>query len=160
MPLVSASADTFIIGATISLVAFFYQRSTPAAPMGVRQPNYRSFVTGILAVHTLYMLYIFSFKAPPNLFTRLHLPLSMPSQKIRAVLLTRMEGAEDDPLPEHIEELLTKLNTFDFRTYLVRSVPAPRDSPSPHPVSQVRPGHNSRVRVVHELYRIWGIHAR
>jgi len=66
------------------------------------------------------MIYVLSFKTPPNLFTRLHIPLSMPSQKIRATLLARMDTSDDDALPEHIEELLTRLNTFDLRTSFVR----------------------------------------
>ncbi|KAF9653727.1 hypothetical protein BDM02DRAFT_3177582 [Thelephora ganbajun] len=120
MPLLSASADTFILGTTICLIAFACRRSTPAPTKNARQPKYWLFITGIIAVHTLYMIYILSFKTPSNLFTRLHLPLSMPSQKIRAILLSRTGMREEDTLPEHIEELLVKLNTFDLRTYFVR----------------------------------------
>ena len=120
MPLLSASADTFLLGATVCLIVFAYRGSTPVSTEDARQPRYRSLVTGILAIHTLYMIYILSFKTPPNLFTRLHLPLSMPSQKIRAVLLARMDTSDDGVLPEHIEELLTRLNTFDLRTSFVR----------------------------------------
>jgi len=121
MPLLSASADTFILGATICLIAFARHTRSPLPTKNARQPRHRPLITVILAMHTLYMMYILSFKTPPNLFTRLHLPLSMPSEKIRAVLLSRGGG---DTLPEHIEELLMKLNTSDLRTYFVRSVPA------------------------------------
>lgn len=120
MPLLSASADTFILGAVVCLVAFAYRRPTPAPTKNARQPKYWPLITGILAMHTLYILYILSFKTPPNLFTRLHLPLSTPSQKIRDTLLARTRTSGDSTLPEHIEELLTRLNTFDVRTYLVR----------------------------------------
>jgi hypothetical protein len=125
MPLLSASADTFVLGAVVSLVAFAYRGSSPATK-NARQPKYRPFVTGLLAMHTIYMIYIISFKTPPNLFTRLHLPVSMPSQQIRATLLTM---SQDDALPEHIEELLTRLNTYDLRIYFVRFAPASYDAP-------------------------------
>lgn len=129
MPLLSAPADTFILGAVVCLVAFAYQRSTPAPTKNARQQKYWPLITGILAVHTLYMIYILSLKTPPNLFIRLHLPLSTSSQKIRDTLLARTRTSGDSTLPEHIEELLTRLDTFDVRTYFVRLVPALRDSP-------------------------------
>lgn len=138
MPLLSASADTFILGATVCLIVFARRRRSPALAKNARQPKYWPFVTTILALHTLYMIYILSFKTPPNLFTRLHLPLSMPSERIRAILLSRTGVAESDTLPEQIEDLLMKLNTSDFRTYFVRFVPAlwpVCDPPSSHPTN-------------------------
>ena len=130
MPLLSASADTFVLGATICLIAFARQRPTPAPAKDARQPMYWPLITGILAIHTLYMIYILSFRKPPNVFERLHIPLSTSSQKIRATLLARAGMGEGDALPEHIEELLMKLNTFDLRTYFVRSVLCPIHGPS------------------------------
>ena len=109
------------MGATICLIAFARRRHSPVLTKDARQPKYWPFITAILAIHTLYMIYVLSFKTPPNLFTRLHLPLSMPSERIRAILLSRRE---EDTLPEHIEDLLMKLNTSDLRTYFVRFVPA------------------------------------
>lgn len=102
---------------------------------------YWPFITGILAIHTLYMIYILSFKRPPNLFARLHIPLSMPSQKIRTILLAKAGMREGDTLPEHIEELLMKLNTFDLRTYFVRFVLRFTHNPpglTDQPINQVR----------------------
>ena len=122
MPLLSASADTFILGATICAVLFARRSHSPAPTKNARQPKYWELITAILAAHTLYMMYILSFKTPPNLFTRLHLPLSMPSERIRAIILSRVGITGGDTLPEHIEELLMKLNTSDLRTYLVRFV--------------------------------------
>lgn len=130
MSLLSVSAGTFVLGATVCLIVFAYRGPTPAsAKDNTLRPKYWSIVTGILAVHTLYMVYILSFKAPPNLFTQLRVPLSMPSQRIRTALLARMDTSEGDALPEHIEELLTRLNTFDLRTFFVRLVLAQRDPP-------------------------------
>ncbi|KAF9788143.1 hypothetical protein BJ322DRAFT_609118 [Thelephora terrestris] len=120
MPLLSAAADTFILGAVVSLIAFAYRGSIPAPAKNMRQPKYWPLITGLLAIHTLYMIHTISFKTPPNLFTELHLPLSMPSHKIRATLLARTGISGDDVLPEHIEDLLTRLNTYDLRTYFVR----------------------------------------
>lgn len=129
MPLLSASTDIFILGATVCLVAFAYRGSIAASTKDARQPKCWSLITGILAIHTLYMIYILSFETPPNLFTRLHLPLSMSSQKIRAALLARMDTSDDDTLPERIEELLARLNSFDLRTSFVRLVPTLPDPP-------------------------------
>jgi hypothetical protein len=129
MPLLSAAADTFILGAVVSLIAFAYRGSTSAPAKDMRQPKYWPLITGLLAIHTLYMIHTISFKTPPNLFTELHLPLSMPSHKIRATLLARTGISGDDVLPEHIEDLLTRLNTYDLRTYFVRFVPALREPP-------------------------------
>ena len=122
MPLLSASADTFILGATVCLVVFARRRHAPAPAKNARKSKHWPLITATLAIHTLYMIYTLSFKAPPNLFARLHLPLSMPSQRIRAMLLSRTGMREEDYLPEHIEELLMRLNTSDLRTYFVRSV--------------------------------------
>ena len=122
MPLLSASADTFVLGATICVVLFARRNRSPAPTKDARQPKYWELITTILAIHTLYMMYILSFKTPPNLFVRLHLPLSMPSERIRAMILSRVGITGEDTLPEHIEELLMKLNTSDLRTYFVRFV--------------------------------------
>lgn len=141
MPLLSASADTFILATAVFLIAFAYRGSTPTPTKDVRQPKYWPLITGILAVHTLYMIYILSFKTPPNLFTRLHLPLSMSSQKIRAVILARMDARDGDTLPEHVEELLTRLNVFDLRTSFVRSVLVLRE-----PITLTSPGQPGSAR--------------
>ena len=122
MPLLSPSADTFILGAAVCLTILACRKPTPAPTKTAPQPKYRSFITGILAVHTLYMIYILSSNGPPNVFMQHHLPLSMPSQNIRAVILARM-GMKEGTLPEHIEELLMKLNTLDLRTHFVRFAP-------------------------------------
>jgi len=126
MPLLSASADSFLLAATVSvcLIAFVRRRHTPALTKNARQPKHWPLVTTIIAIHTLYMMYNVSFKSPQNLFTRLHLPLSTPSEMIRAILLSKAGMREEDLLPDHIEELLMKLNTSDLRTHFVRFVPA------------------------------------
>jgi len=120
MPLLSASADTFFLGATICVILFARRSHSPAPTKNVRRPKYWELITAVLAVHTLYIMYILSFKTPPNLFTRLHLPLSTPSERIRAMILSRVRITGEGTLPEHIEELLMKLNTSDLRTYFVR----------------------------------------
>jgi len=124
MHLLSASADTVLLGATICLIAFSRRKPSPSPTQNIRQPKYRLLVTGILAVHTLYMIYTISFRKPPNLFTWLNLPFSMPSQKIRTALLARRGMREGDSLPEDMEDLLMRLNAFDLRDYFVRFVPA------------------------------------
>ena len=112
------------MGASLGLIAFSRLRSKVSPTKNMRQPKYRSLITGILAIHTLYMMYTLYFGKPPNLFTWLNIPLTMSSKKIRAVLLARSGMGEGDALPEDMEELLTRLNTFDLRGYFVRFVPA------------------------------------
>ena len=125
MPLLSSSADTFILAATICSIAFARRTTTPSPTNNARQPKYRLLITGILVIHTLYMIYTLSFGRPQNLFTRLNLPISTPSQKIRAVLLARVGMREEQTLPDDIEELLARLNPLDLRAYFVRSVHVP-----------------------------------
>lgn len=126
MPFISASVDTLTLGVIVCLVVFAYRGTTPAVAKHARPPKHRLFTTVILAVHTIYMAYILSFDTPSNLFAQLHLPLSMSPQRVRAILLARGETGGVDALPEHIEELLTRLSTFDLKVYFVRFVPVLR----------------------------------
>ncbi|KIM71348.1 hypothetical protein PILCRDRAFT_54875, partial [Piloderma croceum F 1598] len=72
--------------------------------------------------HTLYILYILLVKTPPNIFTRLHIPLTMSSDKIRAELLkhSSVESGPAPGLPKHLETLLKRLSSFDARNIYVR----------------------------------------
>lgn len=114
MPLLSASADTFIL-AVVTIAVFMYRKSSPN---NVR-PRFRSITTAFIAIHAIWIIYVLCFFRPPNLFTRLHIPLSTPSDRIRALILKR-ENLTDVGLPDHLEELLTRLSSFDLRTFYIR----------------------------------------
>jgi hypothetical protein len=64
----------------------------------------------LVVLHTLYILHTLLVSPPPNVFTRLGLPINTPPETIRAALL-------DTQLPEH---LLKRLHSRDARTLYVR----------------------------------------
>jgi len=70
-------------------------------------------------LHTFYILFTLLFKPPPNLFKRLHIPLTTSSDQIRALLL-KHAGVDSVVLPKHLETLLTRLSSFDARNIFVR----------------------------------------
>jgi len=113
MPLLSASADTFLL-ALVSFAVFMYRKSGGDK---VRS-EFRSYTTSFVVLHTIYIIYVLCFFRPPNLFTRLHIPLSTPSERIRSLILKRANLS--DGLPDHLEELLTRLSSFDLRTFYIR----------------------------------------
>ena len=117
MPLVSASVDAFFVLATAILV--------PAVLFFRRQPEpftLRNALSLGLVLHSLLILYALILRYPPNIFQRLKIPLTTPSDSIRTILLTRAGLPQDAPLPRPLETLLTRLSSFDARTLYVRSL--------------------------------------
>ncbi|TCD62691.1 hypothetical protein EIP91_006550 [Steccherinum ochraceum] len=57
---------------------------------------------------------------PPNLFQRLKIPVTMPSDSIRALLLHKAGLDSDATLPKPLESLISRMPSFDFRTFYVR----------------------------------------
>ncbi|KAI0747147.1 hypothetical protein C8Q80DRAFT_1179676 [Daedaleopsis nitida] len=115
MPVVSASVDAFLVLSAVILV--------PAVIFFRRQPEpltLRNALSVGLVLHSLLILYTLVLRYPPNLFQRLRIPLTTPSETIRAVLLQRAGLPPDAPLPRPLEALLTRLSSFDARTLYVR----------------------------------------
>ena len=122
MVLVSASLDAFLFTSTIMISAWTYftrrlrpshsNPETPYAPFHV-------WLNIFVLLHTLYILYILLVQTPLNIFTRLHIPLTMSSDKIRSELLG-MESVSAAGLPKHLETLLKRLSSFDARNIYVR----------------------------------------
>ncbi|TFK80573.1 hypothetical protein K466DRAFT_558917 [Polyporus arcularius HHB13444] len=115
MPIVSASVDTFVVLATAVLI--------PAILVLRRQPQSFTLQNGLYILtifHTLLQLYTIIVRFPPNIFQTLKIPLTTPSETIRAVLLQRAGLPPDAPLPKPLETLLTRLSSFDTRTLYVR----------------------------------------
>ncbi|OAX39682.1 hypothetical protein K503DRAFT_650642, partial [Rhizopogon vinicolor AM-OR11-026] len=83
----------------------------------------------VVLVHSLYSLYGLV-QRPPNLFSRLGIPINLPIEHIRALLLYeagfgRGEGDEGGlavhtPMPDDLERLLTRLKTDESRSWFVR----------------------------------------
>ncbi|KAI0765416.1 hypothetical protein C8Q74DRAFT_1288215 [Fomes fomentarius] len=115
MPIVSVSVDAFFVLATAILV--------PAALFFRRQPEpftLRNALSVGLVLHSLLIFHTLLLRYPPNLFQRLKIPLTTPSETIRTVLLQRAGLPHDAPLPRPLENLLTRLSSFDARTLYIR----------------------------------------
>lgn len=127
MPLVSASLDVFLFTSlAISFPWIYYttfnesRAKHPLSPtQGPRSRFLRIFLDVFLLLHTLYILHSLLVESPPNLFTRLKIPLSTPTDDIRTLLL---DHAATNPLPKDLETLLKRLGSFEIRTLYVRYV--------------------------------------
>jgi hypothetical protein len=89
--------------------------------------------TVIVLFHSLYSLYAL-IQRPPNLFSRLRIPFTLPVDRIRALLLSEAGfgvGAGDGGLapsiqmPPDLELLLSRLKTDESRGWFVRCVHTP-----------------------------------
>lgn len=115
MPLLSVSLDSFLwtsIAALLPTIWLMRRRGSDAP--------YRRPLNVLAIVHTLFILYTMTVLYPPNLFQTLHLPLTMPSDTIRNLLLAKAGLEPDSVLPKQLESLLNRLTSFDFRTLYVR----------------------------------------
>lgn len=131
MPLISVSVDVFLVLAVSILI--------PALVLLRRQPAANRFslanaLSAVLVLHSLWILYTILVRWPPNIFQRLRLPLTTPSETIRAILLQRAGLPQGAALPRPLDSLLTRLSSFDTRTLYVRS-PRARS----YPVSPLTP---------------------
>lgn len=116
MPVLSASLDAFLVVAIAIII--------PTAYALRRQPQLltqRNVLSVVVVLHSLYILYAFIIRAPPNIFTRLKIPLTAPTEAIRATLLHRANLPRDAALPRPLEALFTRLSSFEMRTLYVRS---------------------------------------
>ena len=119
MPVISASLDAFLMTALVSnipLYLFFHRRK----PSPLESP-YRLYFTALVLLHTTYILYVLFLQWPPNLFRRLEIPLTMPSESVRTILLQTAGLEGNASLPRPLETLLTRMSSFDIRTLYVRS---------------------------------------
>lgn len=119
MPVVSGSVDAFVataIAVTIPTFMFLRRRQSTS------QSPYRNWLTLLVTLHTVYIVYVLIVQWPPNLFQRLNIPLTMPVDGIRTILLQRANLPSDATLPKALEGLLTRLSSFDTRIAYVRCV--------------------------------------
>ena len=115
MPVVSASVDAFLVLAVAIIVPaiHFFRRQTQ--PLALHHA-----LSLVVLLHSLFILYLIIVRWPPNIFQRLKIPLTTPSETIRAVLLQRAGLPPNASLPRPLETLLTRLASFDARTLYVR----------------------------------------
>ena len=118
MPLISVSVDAFLILAVCILVStlVLFRRQPPADRFSLHNA-----LSAVAVLHSLWILYTILVRWPPNIFQRLKLPLTTPSETIRAILLQRAGLPQDAALPRPLDSLLTRLSSFDMRTLYVRS---------------------------------------
>lgn len=114
----SASLDAFVFTSLVISGSFilFLRRQNSNNHTPLRQP-----LSILVVLHTLYTVYILTVLWPPNLFDRLKIPLTMPSDSIRKLLLRHAGTNSDSGLPKALEYLLTRLSSFEMRTLYVRS---------------------------------------
>lgn len=136
MPLINASIDAFLVTAvaiTIPWIYFTIWRAPPAnvktnlRPQSAQQQQYqqeqlhnsstRSYIALSIALHSIYVLYNLIVCSQQNIFSVLDVPLTEPSDAIRARLL---HLADVPDLPQTLDRLLMRLSSFDVRHIYVR----------------------------------------
>ncbi|TBU38144.1 hypothetical protein BD309DRAFT_548968 [Dichomitus squalens] len=117
MPLISVSVDAFLVLAACILTPTFlvFRRQPQSTRLSLDNA-----LSAVLILHSLFILYTVLVRWPPNIFQRLKIPLTAPSETIRAVLLQRAGLPQDATLPRPLDSLLTRLSSFDTRTHYVR----------------------------------------
>ncbi|KAI0341338.1 hypothetical protein BDW22DRAFT_1358834 [Trametopsis cervina] len=117
MPLISPSVDIFFTTATAIITAtYFLLKRTQVSS---RSP-YRRALTLLVLLHSLYIVYVITVRYPPNIFTRLGLPMNTHSDNIRALILQSAGLEPNATLPRPLETLLTRLSSFEVRNVYVR----------------------------------------
>ncbi|KAH9917319.1 uncharacterized protein B0H18DRAFT_1034905 [Fomitopsis serialis] len=119
MVLVSASVDVYLftaIAVTLPVVFYLRQRNSSSRP----ETPYEPYLTILVGLHTLYILYNLILCWPLNLFSRLHIPLNASPDTIRSTIIRRAGLDTHAPLPRSLENLLTRLSSFEMRTLYVR----------------------------------------
>ncbi|OCH91271.1 hypothetical protein OBBRIDRAFT_792432 [Obba rivulosa] len=77
-------------------------------------------LTIILTAYCLHIISVILFDWPPNIFTYLKLPPTVPAELLRETLLRRAALPPDATLPDSLELLLSRLSSVDIRSYYVR----------------------------------------
>ncbi|KAF7974537.1 hypothetical protein HWV62_12010 [Athelia sp. TMB] len=117
--MISAPVDTFLLTALGVLGSSWYlSRKLPLS----------TFPFLLVLGHTLFIVYTLLLQRPPNIFSALRIPLTLPVEHIRALLFAHALGrplgeaelTTIGSLPEHLETLIAKLASFDARAIYVR----------------------------------------
>jgi len=79
----------------------------------------RPFLSWLIVLNMLYTAYNFFVHPPKNIFNALRVPFTIPAPKLRAILAQHtVPPRETLPLP--LENLLTRMGSFEVRTFYVR----------------------------------------
>lgn len=128
MSLFNPAIDTFLLSSLLIALGWFYVYHQF---YDLYKRISATLFPGVVLVHSLYSLYGL-IQRPPNLFSRLGIPIDLPIEHIRALLLHeagfgRGGGGEGGlavpvPMPDDLELLLSRLKTDESRGWFVRCV--------------------------------------
>ena len=119
MILVSPSVDAYLftaVAVTVPLYIYLRQRNNGSRP----QAAYEPYLTILVVLHSLHILYTLILCWPLNLFSRLHIPLNASPDTIRSTIIRKASLDANAHLPKSLEHLLTRLSSFEMRTLYVR----------------------------------------
>ncbi|KAH7924370.1 hypothetical protein BV22DRAFT_1105519 [Leucogyrophana mollusca] len=118
------SANAFLFTSLALAAAWIYNDRRRKAPSGLSE----TFFSALVLLHTVFILWSLTLQRPPNLFTRLGIPVTTPTEHIRSLLLREAGVAGGSqaaltvatPLPNDLEFLLNKLSIADSRLLYTR----------------------------------------
>ncbi|KAJ8474593.1 hypothetical protein ONZ45_g15898 [Pleurotus djamor] len=118
----SASLNTYAISALLIAGPWLYFTGRSRHHPTPNAPPIRPYVSLVLLLHTLYLLYKILVTPPSNIFTSLKIPLNTSTDQIRAILAQHagLDLTQGDVFPKPLELLLKRLSLFDHRKLYVR----------------------------------------
>jgi len=79
----------------------------------------RSLLWWLIVLNMLYIAYNFFVHPPKNIFNALRVPFTIPAPMLRAILVQHTQPPRE-ALPLPLENLLTRMASFEVRTFYVR----------------------------------------
>jgi len=120
LSLIEMSFSLYILYATVSLGSWFYV--SRIQPLRASKSIAHRLLSLVVALHTVYTLGQLLWFRPPNLFSRLQLPINAPVDRIKTLLW--MEAgfghASNPPIPKDVELLLSRLAIWVNRGLFTR----------------------------------------
>jgi hypothetical protein len=121
MPLLTLTLDPFLLASLLVTLPTLYVLSRPSRhPTSPPRSPLRTPLSLLLLAHTLFVLHALLVGYPPNVFSRLGLPLTASAEHIRAALLHAAHKPLSASLPPRLSTILARLASFDARIIYVR----------------------------------------
>ena len=89
------------------------------APPSRSRVRLRRILSWLIVVNMLYTAYSLFVHPPKNIFNALRVPFTIPAPKLRAILVQHTLPPRET-LPLALENLLTRMASFEVRTFYVR----------------------------------------
>ncbi|KAF9494814.1 hypothetical protein BDN71DRAFT_1448390 [Pleurotus eryngii] len=122
MPFLSASLDAYLLTSLLVSVPWVYLTGKSRHHPPQNSPPIRPYISILLLLHTLYILYRILVTPPANIFTSLNIPLNTSTDRIREIV-AKYSGIDlnsGGAFPKPLELLLKRLSLFEHRTLFVR----------------------------------------